>query len=79
MHDPTYPIQNVAFPAVSICSNNRISNKAAKEYAHDLYVETLILYMILCAIIYFLRLFVLNFLHIIGPKKTHNAGTLLTS
>lgn len=39
MHDPIYPIQNVAFPAVSICPHNRISKKAAQEYANLLYVE----------------------------------------
>ncbi|XP_073817261.1 pickpocket 22 [Musca autumnalis] len=36
LHDPSYPVQSVPFPAISICSNNRISRKAAMEYAHEL-------------------------------------------
>ncbi|XP_058984612.1 sodium channel protein Nach isoform X2 [Musca domestica] len=36
LYDPLYPVQNVPFPAVSICSNNRISRKAALQYAQEL-------------------------------------------
>lgn len=36
LHDPIYPIENIPFPAVSICSNNRISKEAANKYANDL-------------------------------------------
>ncbi|XP_061394788.1 pickpocket protein 28-like [Musca vetustissima] len=36
LYDPLYPVQNVPFPAVSICSNNRISHKAALQYAQEL-------------------------------------------
>ncbi|TMW52440.1 hypothetical protein DOY81_002455, partial [Sarcophaga bullata] len=36
LHDPLYPIENIPFPAISICSNNRISQQAAQTYAHKL-------------------------------------------
>lgn len=36
LKDPLYPVQNVPFPAVSICSNNRISLQAATAYALEL-------------------------------------------
>lgn len=36
LKDPLYPIENVPFPAVSICSNNRISMQAAINYAQEL-------------------------------------------
>ncbi|EDW16499.2 sodium channel protein Nach [Drosophila mojavensis] len=36
LKDPLYPVQNVPFPAVSICSNNRISLRAATAYALEL-------------------------------------------
>lgn len=36
LHDPLYPIENMPFPGVSICSNNRISRQAAEKYAHEL-------------------------------------------
>ncbi|XP_013101179.2 pickpocket protein 28 [Stomoxys calcitrans] len=36
LHNPLYPVENVPFPAVSICSNNRISRKAAAKYALQL-------------------------------------------
>lgn len=38
LKDPLYPVENVPFPAVSICSNNRISRKAAIKYAEELLV-----------------------------------------
>lgn len=38
LKDPLYPVQNVPFPAVSICSNNRISLRAATAYALELWV-----------------------------------------
>ncbi|XP_023301317.1 uncharacterized protein LOC111683476 [Lucilia cuprina] len=36
LHDPLYPIENMPFPGVSICSNNRISRQAAERYAYEL-------------------------------------------
>lgn len=36
LKDPLYPIENVPFPAVSICSNNRISMQAVTNYAREL-------------------------------------------
>ncbi|XP_030573973.1 sodium channel protein Nach [Drosophila novamexicana] len=36
LKDPLYPVENVPFPAVSICSNNRISMRAATRYALEL-------------------------------------------
>ncbi|KAH8406642.1 hypothetical protein KR222_001547 [Zaprionus bogoriensis] len=36
LKDPLYPIENVPFPAVSICSNNRISMTAVTHYAREL-------------------------------------------
>lgn len=36
LHDTVYPIRNIPFPAVSVCSNNRISRKAAEELANKL-------------------------------------------
>uniref|UniRef100_A0A1B0G526 Sodium channel protein Nach n=1 Tax=Glossina morsitans morsitans TaxID=37546 RepID=A0A1B0G526_GLOMM len=36
LHDPLYPVENIAFPAISICSNNRISYQAAENYAIEL-------------------------------------------
>lgn len=36
LKDPLYPIENVPFPAVSICSNNRISMQAVINYAQEL-------------------------------------------
>ncbi|ALC47831.1 CG31105 [Drosophila busckii] len=33
LKDPLYPIENVPFPAVSICANNRISLQAVNDYA----------------------------------------------
>uniref|UniRef100_A0A1I8MGJ9 Amiloride-sensitive sodium channel n=1 Tax=Musca domestica TaxID=7370 RepID=A0A1I8MGJ9_MUSDO len=36
IYDPIYPISDVSFPAVSICSMNRISNESAKLYAREL-------------------------------------------
>ncbi|BFF93018.1 sodium channel protein Nach [Drosophila madeirensis] len=36
LKDPLYPVENVPFPAVSICSNNRISREAAFRYAIEL-------------------------------------------
>ncbi|XP_023166385.2 sodium channel protein Nach [Drosophila hydei] len=36
LKDPLYPVENVPFPAVSICSNNRISMRAATAYALEL-------------------------------------------
>lgn len=36
LKDPLYPIENVPFPAVSICSNNRISMHAVINYAQEL-------------------------------------------
>ncbi|KAH8335649.1 hypothetical protein KR074_007695 [Drosophila pseudoananassae] len=36
LKDPLYPVENVPFPAVSICTNNRISRKAALKYAEEL-------------------------------------------
>lgn len=38
LKDPLYPVENVPFPAVSICTNNRISRKAAIKYAEELLV-----------------------------------------
>ncbi|XP_030371229.1 uncharacterized protein LOC115621662 [Scaptodrosophila lebanonensis] len=36
LKDPLYPVENVPFPAVSICSNNRISKQAVTKYALEL-------------------------------------------
>ncbi|KAL7030503.1 hypothetical protein ACKWTF_006687 [Chironomus riparius] len=36
LHDTVYPIKNIPFPAVSICSNNRISKKEAETFAKEL-------------------------------------------
>uniref|UniRef100_A0A1A9UF04 Sodium channel protein Nach n=1 Tax=Glossina austeni TaxID=7395 RepID=A0A1A9UF04_GLOAU len=36
LHDPLYPVEKIAFPAISICSNNRISYQAAENYAIEL-------------------------------------------
>ncbi|XP_058984627.1 sodium channel protein Nach [Musca domestica] len=36
IYNPIYPISEVSFPAVSICSMNRISNESAKLYAREL-------------------------------------------
>ncbi|KAM7359472.1 pickpocket 24 [Cochliomyia hominivorax] len=36
IYDPLYPIRKVAFPAVSVCSINRISNASATRYAEEL-------------------------------------------
>ncbi|XP_061394786.1 sodium channel protein Nach-like [Musca vetustissima] len=36
IYDPIYPISEVSFPAVSICSMNRISNESARRYAEEL-------------------------------------------
>ncbi|KAL9894906.1 pickpocket 24 [Glossina fuscipes fuscipes] len=39
LHDPLYPVEKIAFPAISICSNNRISYQAAENYAIELYSQ----------------------------------------
>ncbi|XP_016998382.2 pickpocket protein 28 [Drosophila takahashii] len=36
MYHPMYPIWKVEFPAISVCSLNRISQRAAWQYAHKL-------------------------------------------
>ncbi|XP_017039338.1 pickpocket protein 28 [Drosophila ficusphila] len=36
MYHPLYPIWKVEFPAISVCSLNRISQRAAWQYAHEL-------------------------------------------
>lgn len=36
LHDTLYPVQNVPFPAISLCNNNRISRTAAVRYAEVL-------------------------------------------
>ncbi|KAL9694283.1 hypothetical protein quinque_013568 [Culex quinquefasciatus] len=36
LHDTLYPVQNVPFPAISLCNNNRISRAAAVRYAEVL-------------------------------------------
>lgn len=36
LHDTIYPIRNIPFPAVSVCSNNRISRTEAIKYAKEL-------------------------------------------
>lgn len=36
LYDTVYPIKNIPFPAVSICSNNRISRTEAEDYAREL-------------------------------------------
>lgn len=36
LHDTVYPIKNIPFPAVSVCSNNRISRREAVKYAKEL-------------------------------------------
>lgn len=36
LHDTIYPIENIPFPAVTVCSNNRISRRAAEEFAKEL-------------------------------------------
>ncbi|XP_036675289.3 pickpocket protein 19 [Drosophila suzukii] len=36
MYHPMYPIWKVEFPAISVCSLNRISQRAAWQYAHEL-------------------------------------------
>ncbi|EDW83246.2 uncharacterized protein Dwil_GK22758 [Drosophila willistoni] len=39
MYDPLYPIWKVEFPAVSICSFNRISKRAILRYAEELSIK----------------------------------------
>ncbi|XP_030370388.1 uncharacterized protein LOC115621009 [Scaptodrosophila lebanonensis] len=36
LYDPLYPIRNVEFPTVSVCTINRISSRAVVRYAQDL-------------------------------------------
>ncbi|EDX14297.1 GD18259 [Drosophila simulans] len=36
LKDPLFPVENVPFPAVSICPNNRISRQAVIRYAEEL-------------------------------------------
>jgi amiloride-sensitive sodium channel len=36
LHDTIYPVKNIPFPAVSICSNNRISRREAEKLAKEL-------------------------------------------
>ncbi|XP_054087397.1 pickpocket protein 19 [Zeugodacus cucurbitae] len=36
LYNPLYPIESVAFPSISICSNNRISRQAALAHATEL-------------------------------------------
>ncbi|KAH8278519.1 hypothetical protein KR018_004355 [Drosophila ironensis] len=36
LKDPLYPVEYVPFPAVSICSNNRMSRKEVLQYAEEL-------------------------------------------
>ncbi|KAH8383589.1 hypothetical protein KR009_009458 [Drosophila setifemur] len=36
LKDPLYPVESVPFPAVSICTNNRISRQAVFKYAEEL-------------------------------------------
>jgi len=36
LKDPLYPVENVPFPAVSICPNNRLSKQAVIGYALEL-------------------------------------------
>jgi len=36
LKDPLYPVENVPFPAVSICPNNRLSKQAVINYALEL-------------------------------------------
>lgn len=36
LYNPLYPIESVAFPSISICSNNRISYEAALAHAKEL-------------------------------------------
>ncbi|TMW52446.1 hypothetical protein DOY81_002461 [Sarcophaga bullata] len=36
IYDPLYPIRKVPFPAISVCSINRISNASAMRYAEEL-------------------------------------------
>lgn len=39
LHSVKHPIWRVPFPAVSVCSANKISRKAARLYAEELYVQ----------------------------------------
>ncbi|XP_037943866.1 sodium channel protein Nach-like [Teleopsis dalmanni] len=36
LQDPLFPVEKVPFPAVSVCSNNRISLREAMSYANEL-------------------------------------------
>lgn len=36
LYDTVYPVKNIPFPAVSICSNNRISRREAESLAKEL-------------------------------------------
>lgn len=36
LFDTLYPIKLVSFPGIAICNNNRISKRAAYEYALEL-------------------------------------------
>lgn len=38
LYDTVYPVKNIPFPAVSICSNNRISRREAMKFAKELWV-----------------------------------------
>lgn len=38
LYDTVYPIRNIPFPAVTFCSNNRISKREAKNFAAELWV-----------------------------------------
>lgn len=44
LHDTIYPVEKVPFPAIAICSNNRISLSAAQYIAQDLWVKNHFLY-----------------------------------
>lgn len=39
LHDTVYPIKYIPFPAVTVCSNNRISKRAAVAFAKELWVS----------------------------------------
>jgi acid-sensing ion channel, other len=36
LYDTIYPVKYIPFPAVTICNNNRISRRAAEEFAKEL-------------------------------------------
>lgn len=48
LYDTLFPIIRVPFPAISICNNNRISLRAAKLFAKELWVHLMLCVQFTC-------------------------------